>query len=153
MQPKLKRQVATVASGKAFSSSQTEASFDMDKWREFVQESQLGSITVKKYYCGDVPLGFYGYARIAQEVLADAVEVGAVVLPSAYMAEDFEFLWNNIRPASMAQISLRLKSEPGSPGSVGVQIGYFLKEDTRMASEAIEIILRSFCGKINDMGL
>ena len=81
--------VATTVPNKALS--------DPQKWYRFVQDSNVQSVRVIKYYLGDgiEPYTYGDYKRIAAAIFSDAVEVGAITLPIPYIAEDFEFRTKN----------------------------------------------------------
>src|ERR1022692_4702623 len=70
--------------------------YEPDKWTEFVSGGVLGPVRVDKYYLGRIPRPKKNgdYEKIIAELFADAISVGAVVLPSPYVAEDFEFIVN-----------------------------------------------------------
>ena len=75
--------------------SKLEVGFDMDVWRRFIAANGLSKVNVYKYYQVSVnsalPLRLADYERVLTELFADAVTVGAIVLPGAYKPEDFEF--------------------------------------------------------------
>src|ERR1039458_7853136 len=70
-----------------------EVAFQRDKWLEFIKAGNLRNVKLHNYYLGmGSPSRFVidsDYRRILRELLADAVTVGAIVLPSLHNTEDF----------------------------------------------------------------
>ena len=71
------------------------AAFYRRKWEEFVADNSLADVLLCDYYLGgSLPAGQRGWAsheKLLAELFKDAMAVGAVVLPSPYMADDFGF--------------------------------------------------------------
>ena len=88
------------------------------KWNEFVTSGGLRKVPLNKYY---LESGFGGsgsaYPAKCEEVLselfADAVAIGAVVLPAPYTVDNFR-VWVN-RRGDRAYVSF--KENPGRTGS------------------------------------
>src|ERR1039458_6255214 len=67
------------------------------KWHDFVANSELEDVNIHEYYLGHTypsPTD-EGYEKMVTELFADAVEVGAVVIPDELRAEDFTFKMGN----------------------------------------------------------
>ena len=69
--------------------------FYEDKWAEFVENSELKKVPLTQYYCGE-DLSFAQITRadhekMMTEIFKDAVEVGAIVLPEPFTADNFQF--------------------------------------------------------------
>ena len=69
------------------------AVFNRQKWQVFLRESDLEGMSLHKYYLGkkDSHVPDYQLEKVVTELFADAVEVGAIILPSPYKPADFEF--------------------------------------------------------------
>jgi hypothetical protein len=81
---------------------------DHAKWLEFVNGTKLKGVAVHDYYLGKRPVDNYSndeHARVAIELFADAVGVGAIVLPGSYAVDDFELALSN----NLFNICLRSK--------------------------------------------
>ena len=65
--------------------------FNRSEWAQFLKDSRLANVNIYKYYLGSIPskITFEDYDKVLTELFADAVEVGAVVLPEPYKAADF----------------------------------------------------------------
>ena len=65
----------------------------MGKWAEFINGSGLGRMSLHQYYLNPVHLQLtdYDFEELSQNLFADAVAVGAIVIPQPYAADDFEF--------------------------------------------------------------
>ena len=63
------------------------------KWEEFVAKSGILEMDTLAYYLGKTPdeLTSAEQGKFFTELFADAVVVGAIVLPAPYVAEDFRF--------------------------------------------------------------
>jgi hypothetical protein len=62
------------------------------KWREFLRESGLSSTKLYRYYLGrsSTPeLSQAEYLKLLNELFADAVETGVLILPGQRVKEDF----------------------------------------------------------------
>src|ERR1035437_1491374 len=62
------------------------------KWREFLDESGLGSTKLYRYYLGRSgipPLSQAECLKLLNELFADAVEMGVIILPDQHVKEDF----------------------------------------------------------------
>src|ERR1039458_1223352 len=68
------------------------------KWEEFVRDAILGPVRMDHYYLGRASrLRVNGdYEQMLSKLFADAVDVGAVVLPGSYVAENFEFVVDDV---------------------------------------------------------
>jgi hypothetical protein len=97
--------------------------FDYGKWADFLAGGELDDVSVFKYYLGDKGgaartrenMPVEDLEKLATELFADVVAIGAVELPDGYSADDFEF---KIVPNEFAQKSrwkrteVRLKKHP-----------------------------------------
>ena len=67
---------------------------DWPKWYVFIRENSLGDVRLYDYYLGQIPT-FPATPkeceRVCKNVFADFVAVGALILPTPYAADDFEF--------------------------------------------------------------
>ena len=65
--------------------------FDEQKLTKFAEARGIGKTNLYKYYMGSVPAFLNGddYGAVLTELFRDAVDVGAVVIPSPYCAGDF----------------------------------------------------------------
>jgi hypothetical protein len=84
--------------------------YDPKAWAQFVAGSNLEDVSLRSYYLGDeVNYETYGYvtqngatgngeAKLLTELLADAVSVGAITIPSPCDVADFKFSWNLSSP-------------------------------------------------------
>ena len=65
----------------------------MDKWEKFVEEGGLKNMNLYQYYLNETPFDPTAEeeARVATELLADAVSIGAIVLPTPFTPENFTF--------------------------------------------------------------
>ena len=104
---KARRGQVTVSSGEAI------FAMDMNKWQDFVSGSGLEGVTLREYYVEDFTVNALGispgaYTKIIAEIFADAVAIGAIVLPKPYKADDFEF-----RHILLGQYAVHLKGRPG----------------------------------------
>ena len=85
------------------------------KWEEFIATSGVGFIKVRRYYMGkdfDRSMAREDYEKVLTEQFADAVQVGALVLPGNYKAEDFRFEVGMVeRYIGHAKIFLKNSSE------------------------------------------
>ena len=84
-------------------------------WGEFLNESGLTAVRLHQYYLGQAPPLLYGsdYRKLLSELLADAVAVGAIVIPSPYTLADFQLA---IQPAPYdvpcVRAEITLKGKP-----------------------------------------
>lgn len=104
------RRVQT-ASVKAVSATATipRTKYDRRVWSQFVKDSELKSLSLREYYLGsyenpnpktwgyltEESVTVDGSLKILTELFADAVDVGAIILPPPYNAADFEFAWDH----------------------------------------------------------
>src|ERR1035437_548430 len=85
---------------------------DRKKWYEFThRDDKAMSASVARYYLG--PGAPLNYEKIAHELFADALAVGAIVLPSAYEEGDFEFVIITGQFRQKERLSVRFKARPG----------------------------------------
>src|ERR1039458_1220389 len=87
------RRTRAVASRKSAGSLKA-VKYDHAKWEEFVICNGLKSVRVYEYYIGRGISHHDSDAernKVVNELFADAVEVGAIFLPSSTKVEDFQF--------------------------------------------------------------
>ena len=73
--------------------AQGQATYQKSPWDEFLRDNELMSVGVAQYYLGyrpQVPTKVE-YNKVLNEIFADLVAVGAIVLPGSYLAKDFRF--------------------------------------------------------------
>ena len=99
------RRVQAVASAKG---AAEDVAYDEAKWIEFVENSAASDVLAFQYYLGlDENDGKSAgeYEKAVGELFADAVTVGAIKLPPAYIVTDFSFAIDS----SVSKISLTEK--------------------------------------------
>ena len=106
---------------------------DWKKWVEFVKNDGLGEVNVYEYYLGREPwqATHLQSAKVAAELFADAVALGAVVLPSPYKAEDFIFQMD-----TLGALHVSLKRNIGEAERL-LNIDYFLRSDQRVGDDDV----------------
>lgn len=92
------------------------------RWEEFASDSDTANVFLYEYYLGNYPRKAthvlnrkYTRAQeeeVVAELFADAASVGAVLLPSPYTPEDFEFKMIQDQIRQNQQVSVILKSKP-----------------------------------------
>ena len=72
---------------------QLPVTFDGKKWAAFVTKNGLSNVSVTKYYLKVPPRspGVPEREKVMLELFADAVQLGAITIPSSYIWKDFEF--------------------------------------------------------------
>src|ERR1022692_3804000 len=73
--------------------TQEDVLFTSTPWEKFIRESGLRFVHLNEYYLGSETedLTASDYEKLLTELVADAVVVGAMVLPAQYEAKDFLF--------------------------------------------------------------
>src|ERR1035437_4932500 len=91
------------------------AGYHLVEWTRFVNSSGLEKINLHEYYLGEELLQITNddYAKLLTELFADAVAVGAIVLPRLYKAEDFLFEVSPDPHTFQQKAELSLRSAPG----------------------------------------
>ena len=118
-------------------------------WSKFVEEGGLASVRLHQYYLGSAPrpLTREHYNKLLNELFSDGVAVGAIVLPDAYNAEDFEFkvnpegTGNDFRGADIS-----LKSDPSFNATYGRVRGSFAVNRPLSAYQ-----IRAFFTQVGDL--
>ena len=95
------------------------ASYDKEKWGEFVTNSGSLDTMVHEYYLGKPIAEGQGFMisdedrkKVIVELFTDAVDMGSIVLSNPYASEDFEF---SIRPEGAygrRSVNISLKKDP-----------------------------------------
>jgi hypothetical protein len=110
---------------------------DYEKWDEFIRGTGLRGVGVREYYLGEdvVSASDVEVQKVFTELLADAVSVGAVVLPVPYTVASFEIrvvpipaggrdikvIFKDFRPEGMWEhIPFDLDWEPLMEGSAAI---------------------------------
>ena len=67
------------------------ATYQYEKWFDFVNDHRLGLVDVRQYYLGSVSpqLANPDYEKILAELFTDGIVTGAIALPDPYEAKDF----------------------------------------------------------------
>src|ERR1039458_9617184 len=96
-----------------------EVLFKPDVWSEFIRNSGIESIRLHKYYLGHMSgtVSCAEYEQIIVGLLADAVSVGAIVLPVPYQPEDFTFMVNKV-DAYRSDAEVLVMNEPLAEGTL-----------------------------------
>ena len=83
--------------------------FDKGEWDEFVDGHDLVFVNLYEYYLGRPGnhIDSSETKKVMDELFADAVAVGAIVLPDDYGVDDFEF-----RMLGRGRIEISMKNEP-----------------------------------------
>ena len=94
------------------------AAYNGKLWTEFVRSQELEETTLPCYYLGSRRKKVHGdteRSKIVQELFQDAVEVGAISLPTTYAANDFELITENIAglPKKFDRVSIIFQSQSG----------------------------------------
>ena len=106
--------------------------YNPEKWQGFVDAAGTDYVNAHSYYLDYVPkkeLVAAEYEKILNGLFSDGVEVGAVVLPDGYVAENFEFKIetfsvnriNGVFPHTVARVTLKGNAE----GKGDVDFGHF----------------------------
>lgn len=110
-----------------------------------------------KYYLGKThDLDLNGgdqneYEQILTNLFADAVEVGAIILPSPYVAEDFEFKVNQNKSDDLdAIVTLRGNPQHEGEGRIS-ELEYFLPIYKTLRSRPSANALNNIAGAITDV--
>ncbi len=112
--PRLEAQASTRTPVPAAQRRNHLAVFQEQKWAEFLKKSDLEGTTIIKYYLGSVPktLVEADYEKMITELFADAVTVGAILLPvqyrhpAPYTVEDFVF---TVSPDDLGTTTLAIR--------------------------------------------
>jgi hypothetical protein len=104
---------AQVSTAPAFSGV---SSFQRGKWNNFVFSNGLDSITLRQYYLSNAShqITNKDYEVVVSELFADAVTVGAVVLPEPYEVDDFQIEISDAEAHDAYELfgTVSLKSKP-----------------------------------------
>jgi hypothetical protein len=65
--------------------------FDESQWGKFIKSAGTEWENIYEYYLGHRMEGAYDVEKVITELLKDAVEAGAVMLPPSCEVDDFEF--------------------------------------------------------------
>ena len=97
---------------------------DRDVWREFLESHDLEDVMVADYYSvnHDGLFAAEDHEKIIENVFADMVAVGAIVLPEQYAVEDFRF---EMLDNDSEMLSVTTKKEPVMEGITGGMAYYF----------------------------
>ena len=111
---------------------------DPDKWEEFVNESGIEHVSAYKYYLGTLPgkCGAAEHEKVTTELFADAISVGALILPPPYIAADFEF---KMVPGSINKLNIILKQQPELSEKLG-HVSYYMGKASQMQDANNEAI-------------
>jgi hypothetical protein len=126
------------------------------KWERFVVNSGAGGVDALTYYLGEAPsqLTSSDQEKFFAELFTDAVDVGAIVLPSPYVAENFVFEAdvnkNDYEYTKAAYMRVFLKSEPSVSGMFQYGEVYFGPSSTLDSSQFFHL-LYSMAGGIVDL--
>ena len=82
------------AQATSFAKQGQEVTWDVDKWNEFVDGETMKNVMVDEYYLskGAMESALENYGLVFSELFADAVAVGAIVLPDGVNVDDFRFV-------------------------------------------------------------
>lgn len=88
--------------------------FDRGIWDNFVETSGVKTTKLLYYYLGRDPAAWTneGYLRATLDMFADAVSVGAIVLPPGCSVDDFEFSINS--EGHRPRVAIALTSNPAT---------------------------------------
>ena len=82
--------------------------FQEKKWYEFMDNGGLAPVTLRQYYLPDgARENSNDYGIIVNELLTDAVAVGAVVLPDKYEVDDFLVKVVDVPGSMLCKVSLK----------------------------------------------
>ena len=126
-----------------------QVNLDGAKWIRFVRASKLEKLTLKQYYLPNVSAKPTAaeYELLATNLFADAVAVGALVLPDTVSVEDFRFIAQRFSPE---EVKIRRKvSSPG--GSFWVFDLDTLRRTIRMSSMNIPTLFRGIARGIDEL--
>ena len=116
-----------------------EVKVNIDRWDDFVVDSGCHKVKLYEYYLGDSS----GWAFIDEErakitinLFTDMVFVGAISLPGAYRAEDFQFV------TGTAGDRICLKSKPDDEVEIP-NLSYNLSPDRDLVAGDVHKAIRS----------
>ena len=86
-------------------------SFEKPLWDKFVDDGGLATVNLYDYYLGEAPVVVVDtdFKKVFDELFADSVAVGAIVLPDNYSVDDFDF---QVFSEGRMGVSLGLRNEP-----------------------------------------
>ena len=137
------------------------ASFDRAKWEKFVAESGLERVRISDYPLGRdaevTVLLITPHQKMVTELFQDAVAVGALTLPDAYGAEDFQFNVDGVMPNYQMYVSLKAGTRMHGSQSGGVKrvavfdpYAYFTK-NTLVGNSYVWVALKLISQAINSL--
>src|ERR1035437_71296 len=127
--------------------------FSGEEWDEFAEAS--GEVSLNRYYLGE-EVDFPAKAdreKLYAELLADAVNVGAIVLPGPYKARDFAFSISvdkdpaSIGPRETAEVFV--KGSPGLTEDLGDT--WDIRRDPLMSSWALRNAVENLVPRLEDV--
>src|ERR1039458_345963 len=92
---KARRAQVASAAGRAYVAREgQEVKWDVNQWNEFVAGESMKNVMVDEYYLskGAMKSTLENYGVVFSELFADAVAVGAIVLPDGISVDDFRFV-------------------------------------------------------------
>ena len=123
------------------------SAFSEKSWDEFVASTGIKTTKLFRYYLGDdvaLPSDSQ-YEKLVDEMFADMVSVGAIVLPRPYESRDFVFKME--KPSYYKQMVVRLKSKPEQDAQIVFNPTYSLNKNITMAgygtSDAVRRVYRA----------
>ena len=140
------------------------ADFNAAKWDAFVADNKLGRAKLHEYYFGQLPpfTSPRAFMDAVTEVFTDAVAVGAIVLPSPYEPEDFQFeiktYYDEVDPDDQGydgpqgytSMYIAWKLKPELEADIGS--GYYnFSRDATMADKEIGKLLRQVAATVEEL--
>ena len=117
---------------------------DVVAWKQFVENSDLERTRLYQYYLGELgksPQDDLGYARILNDFFADAVTIGAVVLPSPYTAGDFVLAAKDVgRNSRKRAVEMSFKGDPALTEKF-FYLSHYVKRDRVMGDQSTSAML------------
>jgi hypothetical protein len=114
-----------------------------DEWDAFVSNVRLRKDNLHRYYLGEEPLQVTheDYAKILTELFADAVQVGAIVLPEGYNAESFQLAVIHDEYTAQMKAELSLKSQPSRKEFI-YYFSHYISPRATLSDSAIKYVLQ-----------
>src|ERR1035437_3263994 len=128
------------------------AEFYPDVWKTFAMSvlNRRGEhFGTHNYYLHRKARSDADYEFLISELVADAVAIGAIILPAPYKAEDFSFKITSRLLGKPHGLSIQLRSDPGARPYETNNVSYYLGHHPLLVADAIRALLLTLSGIID----